>query len=134
MNIAKNNIGKRKPGEFDLSISLLNSQENWVQLPGFDITITKAISVIIEKLTLPLESENQVRLKYFLVRKSDNTVDGYDILSEYDKYGNPNVLSDFGITNGVRLNLSAMVLPAEESSVLFQSEEDLNNEDEIFEI
>lgn len=134
MNIAKNNIGKRKPGEFDLSISLLNSQENWVQLPGFDITITKAISVIIEKLTLPLESEKQVRLKYFLVRKSDNTLDGYDILSEYDKYGNPNVLSDFGITNGVRLNLSAMVLPAEESSVLFQSAEDLNNEDEIFEI
>ncbi len=135
MNFASNdNTEKRKPGEFDLSISVLNSKENWVQLPGFDITITRAISVILEKLNLPIESENSVKLKYFLVRKSENTVDGFDILAEYDKEGNPNVLAEYGITNGVRLNISAMLLPTSESSVQFRNGEEFNYDDEIFEI
>ena len=135
MVVAMNdNIEEHKTGKFDLSISVLNSKENWVQLPGFDITVTKAISVILEKLNLPSRSENDVRLKYFLVRMSDNTNDGFDILAEYDKNGNPNVLADYGITNGVRLNISAMILPTGESSVQFRDGEELNYDDEIIEI
>lgn len=129
-----NNSEDHKPGKFDLSISVLNSKENWVQLPGFDITVTKAISVILEKLNLPSMSENDVRLKYFLVRVSDNTDDGFDILAEYDNNGNPNVLADYGITNGVRLNISAMVLPTIDSSVQFRDGGDYNYDDEIIEI
>jgi len=127
-------LEKRKPGEFDVSISVLNSTENWVQLPGFDITISRAIAVILEKLNLPLESEENIRLKYFLVRKSENTEDGFDILAEYDKDGNPNVLAEYGITNGVRLNISAMLLPTADSSVQFQNGHEHNYDDEIFEI
>ena len=135
MNILnKKDKEDQKHTEFDLSISVLNSKENWVQLPGFDITVTKAISVILEKLNLPTESEDDIRLKYFLVRHSENTEDGFDILAEYDKNGNPNVLADYGIINGIKLNISAMVLPTGESSVQFRDGEDNNYEEEIFEI
>lgn len=128
----------REPSKFDLSVSVLNSEENWIQLPGFEITVTQAIALIIEKLKLPVEAEDKIKLKYFLFYRSERSDDGYEILAEYDKHGSPVILSEYGITNGMKLNIGAIVLPATGPEIRFRTNDNTpggeNDDDTIFEI
>ncbi|NQU86147.1 MAG: hypothetical protein HQ541_10345 [Mariniphaga sp.] len=129
----KENSKEKKPKQYSMAISVLNSEVNWVQLPGFNMTVSQAISFILKKFNLPLEASEQIRLKYFLFRPSVITKDGYEILAENDSYGNPLQLDEYGIYDGIKLNLGAIVLP-KESSEIHLIGDDEKTDDEIIEI
>lgn len=109
--IDKTDNGTHRHKKFDLSVSILNSEENWIQLPGFDISVAKTLSIILEKLKLPGLAENEQKIKYFLYKASPDTEDGFEILAENDIHGNPVILNEYGIHNGIKLFVGALVLP-----------------------
>ena len=139
-----NLFNKDKPKEhklrkYDLSVSVLNSEENWVQLPGFDISVSKALSIILEKLQLPKVADENNKMKYFLYRASSQSEDGYEILAENDKSGNPIILTDYNIHNGIRLFIGALVLPSIPNEINLKTVEEHGDnvedeDDEIIEI
>lgn len=132
--IDKTNNGAHRHKKFDLSVSILNSEENWIQLPGFDISVAKTLSLILEKLKLPGRAENDQKIKYFLYKASSDTEDGYEILAENDIHGNPVVLNEYGIHNGIKLFVGALVLPYVKPGQDFNSSVKVTEEDEDDEI
>ena len=139
MNLFSNKENdEQKHSKYDLAVSVLNSDENWVQLPGFDISVAEALSIILEKLHLPLEADGDKRMKYFLYRSSSASNDGFDILAEYDKHGSPIILDEYGIHNGIKLFVGAIVLPTitKDAEIQFNSNNEINynDDDEILEI
>ncbi len=130
---------EEKRSKYDLAVSVLNSDENWVQLPGFDISVSEALTIILEKLHLPLKADGEKRMKYFLYRSSSSAYDGFDILAEYDRHGSPIILDEYGIHNGIKLFVGAIVLPTltKGAEIQFSSNKEksnYNDDDEILEI
>ena len=139
MNLFGNNENEeQKHSKYDLAVSVLNSDENWVQLPGFDISVAEALSIILEKLHLPLEADGDKRMKYFLYRGSSASGDGFEILAEYDRHGSPIILEEYGVHNGIKLFVGAIVLPTltKGAEIQFNSREETtySDDDEILEI
>lgn len=128
---------KPVPSQYNITISVLNSNENWIELPDFKMTVSEALDFMLQKLQLKGNTDEKVKLKYFLLRRSERTADGFDILAEFDKYGDPVTLEEYGIANGVKLDIGAIVLPDGKSDIKLQGNENItffNDEDVIYEL
>lgn len=136
-NQEENNQVDPTPSNFNITISVLNSTENWLELPNFDMTVSEALSFMLEKLNVPEQSGEKPRLKYFLLRRSETAPDGFEIMAETDKYGEPVTLAEYGITNGNKLDIGAIVLPEGKTDIKLKGNEKItffNDDDIIYEL
>ena len=135
-NQEQNNI-EPTPSNFNITISVLNSTENWLELPDFNMTVADALNFMLEKLNIPKQTDEKPKLKYFLLRRSETAPDGFEIMSETDKYGEPVTLSEYGISNGNKLDIGAIVLPEGKTDIKLKGTEKItffNDDDIIYEL
>lgn len=136
-NQEQNNNIEPTPSNFNITISVLNSTENWLELPDFDMSVTEALNFMLEKLNIPKQTDEKTKLKYFLLRRSETAPDGFEIMAETDKYGEPVTLSEYGITNGNKLDIGAIVLPEGKTDIKLKGTEKItffNDDDIIYEL
>ena len=120
-----------------LLISVLNGEAGPVVVEDFEIPVSQAIALILKKLKLPVEAGEGMSMKYFLFRPTTKTEDGFEIIAEIDQQGNPLILNEYGIFDGTKLNLGAIVLPKQEGNINTETnktgEEDTVDKDFEFE-
>ena len=95
-------------------------------------------------MKLPLDADGDKHMKYFLYRKSNKSDDGFEILAENDKNGDPIIMQEYGIHNGIKLFVGAIVLPSVPAEIQLDGKEEQtpteeqvheeNDDEEIFEI
>lgn len=125
------------PSNYNVTISVLNSTENWLELPDFNMSVTEALNFMLEKLNIPNQTDEKTKLKYFLLRRSETATDGFEIMAETDKYGEPVTLAEYGITNGNKLDIGAIVLPEGKTDIKLKGTENIiffNDDDVIYEL
>ena len=125
------------PSNYNITVSVLNSSENWLELPDFNISVTDALNFMLERLNIPKQTDEKTKLKYFLLRRSETASDGFEIMAETDKYGEPVTLEEYGITNGNKLDIGAIVLPEGKTDIKLIGNEKItffNDDDIIYEL
>jgi len=99
---------KPKTGIF---VSVLNTEASHIAIKDFEISVAATITIILDKLKLPVAAGEGITMKYFLFRPSTKTADKFEILAEIDQLGKELWISEYGVANGSTLGMGAIMLP-----------------------
>ena len=121
----KKNIPADTPEKGALLIRVMQGEAQKISIGRFDTPVANVINIICSELKLTHKINEEMRIKYFLYKRSYHTDDGIEILAETDPAGQPVLLSDYNVQITGKLNLGALVVSSKKETDLTEESDSI---------